>query len=91
MAEESVLLNAKRAFPFRVYGRTRPGRTASSTAVPGVLLTRKRSHWGHPRDPSSHRSASETEGSATAAAPRHEAPSRRPELVSEINVAQLPL
>ena len=27
---------SKRAFPFRVHGRTRPGRTAPSTGVPGV-------------------------------------------------------
>jgi hypothetical protein len=31
----------QRAFPFHIHGRTRPGRTAVSTAVPGVLLTRK--------------------------------------------------
>jgi hypothetical protein len=45
--EGERLLDAKRAFPFRIYGQTRPGRTAAgttaSTAVPGVLLTRKRS------------------------------------------------
>jgi hypothetical protein len=34
VAKESVSLDVKRAFPFRVYGRGRPGRTASSTAVP---------------------------------------------------------
>jgi hypothetical protein len=36
VAKESVSLDAKRAFPFRVYGRARPAGTASSTAVPGV-------------------------------------------------------
>ena len=41
--EGERLLDAKRAFPFRIYGQTRPGRTAASTAVPGVLLTPKRS------------------------------------------------
>jgi hypothetical protein len=41
--KESVSLDVKRAFPFGLYGRSRPGRTASSTAVPCVLLTRKRS------------------------------------------------
>jgi hypothetical protein len=41
VAKESVSLDVKRAFPFRVYGRRRPGRTAPSTAVPCVLLTRK--------------------------------------------------
>jgi hypothetical protein len=41
--KESVSLDVKRAFPFRLDGRARPGRTASSTAVPCVLLTRKRS------------------------------------------------
>jgi len=35
-AKESVSLDAKTAFPFGLYGRRRPGRTASSTAVPGV-------------------------------------------------------
>jgi hypothetical protein len=39
--EESVSLHAKRAFPYGTYGQTRPGRRASSTAVPCVLLTRK--------------------------------------------------
>jgi hypothetical protein len=39
--KESVSLDVKRAFPLRVYGRRRPGGTASSTAVPEVLLTRK--------------------------------------------------
>src|SRR5918996_2555040 len=43
VGEKSVQLDVKRAFPFDLYGRARPGRTASSTAVPGVLLTRKRS------------------------------------------------
>jgi hypothetical protein len=43
VVKESVSLDVKRAFPFRLYGRRRPGRTAASTAVPGVLLTRKRS------------------------------------------------
>ena len=33
----------KREFPFGLYGRSRPGRTAPSTAVPHRLLTRKRS------------------------------------------------
>src|SRR5947207_11091611 len=41
IVKESVSLDAKRAFPYGTYGQTRPGRTASSTAVPGVLLTRK--------------------------------------------------
>ena len=41
--EGERLLDARRAFPFRIYGQTRPGRTAASTAVPGVLLTPKRS------------------------------------------------
>ena len=41
--KESVSLDVKRAFPFRLYGQARPGRTAPSTAVPSVLLTRKRS------------------------------------------------
>jgi hypothetical protein len=36
--QESVSL----AFPSRLYGWRRPGRTASSTAVPCILLTRKR-------------------------------------------------
>jgi hypothetical protein len=40
--KESVSLVAKRAFPFGIDGRRRPGRTAVSTAVPCVLLTRKR-------------------------------------------------
>jgi hypothetical protein len=40
--EESVSLYAKRAFPYGTYGQTRPGRMAVSTAVPSVLLTRKR-------------------------------------------------
>ena len=39
--KENISLDAKRAFPFRLYGRTRPGETAGSTAVPCVLLTRK--------------------------------------------------
>jgi hypothetical protein len=42
MPKESVSLNVKRAFPFGIDGRSRPGRTAPSTAVPCVLLTRKR-------------------------------------------------
>ena len=42
VVKESVSLDVKRAFPFRLYGRRRPGRTAPSTAVPCVLLTRKR-------------------------------------------------
>jgi hypothetical protein len=41
--KESVSLDVKRAFPFGIDGWTRPGGTARSTAVPGVLLTRKRS------------------------------------------------
>jgi hypothetical protein len=41
--KESVSLYAKRAFPYGMYGWRRPGRTVPSTAVPGVLLTRKRS------------------------------------------------
>jgi hypothetical protein len=40
VVQESVSLDVKTAFPFRVYGRSRPGRTASSTAVPPILLTR---------------------------------------------------
>jgi hypothetical protein len=43
VAKESVSLDVKRAFPFGLYGRRRPGRAAASTAVPCVLLTRKRS------------------------------------------------
>jgi hypothetical protein len=43
VGKESVSLEAKRAFPFRLYGWTRPGRMALSTAVSGVLLTRKKS------------------------------------------------
>jgi hypothetical protein len=39
--KESASLDARRAFPFRLYGRSRPGRTAPSTAVPGGLLTQK--------------------------------------------------
>jgi hypothetical protein len=34
--------NAKRALNFSIYGRARPVGTALSTAVPGGLLTRKR-------------------------------------------------
>jgi hypothetical protein len=41
LPKESVSLDAKRAFPYRIYGSARPGRTAGSTAVPSVLLTRK--------------------------------------------------
>jgi hypothetical protein len=37
--KESVLLDFKRAFPFTVYGRRRPGTTAPSTAVPCVFDT----------------------------------------------------
>jgi hypothetical protein len=35
----SVQLDAKRAFPLGVYGRSRPGRTALSTAVPSIADT----------------------------------------------------
>jgi hypothetical protein len=41
--KESVSLDVKRAFPFSLDGRSRPGRTTVSTAVSYVLLTRKRS------------------------------------------------
>src|SRR5215211_8093468 len=40
--KESTLLHAKRALNLRIYGRARPAGTALSTAVPGSLLTRKR-------------------------------------------------
>ena len=42
-AERERFPYVKRAFPFGLYGRSRPGETVGSTAVPSVLLTRKRS------------------------------------------------
>lgn len=39
MAKESVSLDAKRAFPFGIDGRGRPGRTTVSTSVPCGLLS----------------------------------------------------
>jgi hypothetical protein len=40
-AERERLTGRQESVPFRVYGRTPPGRTACSTAVPRILLTRK--------------------------------------------------
>jgi hypothetical protein len=52
--ERERFLSVKRAFPFGIHGRRRPGRTAPSTAVPRGLLTRKRSQvqiLSRPRHP----------------------------------------
>jgi hypothetical protein len=49
--KEGVQLNVKRALNFSACGRARPARTAPSTAVPGGLLTRKRTEVQLPPAP----------------------------------------
>src|SRR5215211_9119517 len=71
--------------------RGRLAETPLRTAVGRHLLAR-RSYLAGPEIPRSHRSAVRNRTFLKQASlPRHEAPSRRPELVSEINVAQPPL
>ena len=66
----------KRAFPFGIYGRSRPGRTASSTAVPCVLLTRKGSQVQTLSRPP-HRTAGQAGSQDPASCFRHLTPAHR--------------
>ena len=54
VAKRAFPLDVKRAFPFRVYGRRRPGRTAPRTAVPRGLADTEEVTGSNPVAPTRH-------------------------------------